>query len=87
MKGNHDIFDDQDYSPYFFAQCGSREVNGVLLTHYPVHPSQVEGRYRGNIHGHLHSKQLPDPIYQCVSAEHTGYKPVLLGDVISMLPE
>jgi calcineurin-like phosphoesterase family protein len=50
---------------------------GILLTHIPVHPSQLR---RGvlNVHGHLHARTINDPRYVCVSLEQTGFRPVRL---------
>jgi len=46
-----------------------------------VHESQMH-RYTKNIHGHMHSKSIPDPRYVCVSAEHTGLAPILMSTVL-----
>lgn len=75
IKGNHDIFALKYYTPYFKDIRGSHELDGLLLTHIPVHESQ-KTRYRGNIHGHTHDKNLPDPWYTNVSVEQIDYTPI-----------
>lgn len=58
-----------------------RRLPGALLTHIPVHPSQLRGQCV-NVHGHLHSLSLDDPRYRCVSVEQTGYAPLSLQDLM-----
>ena len=90
IKGNHDLFSLDDYTPYFKDIRGSHVLAGMLLTHIPVHPASLE-RWGGNIHGHLHSERVllpdgaPDPRYVCVSVEQTGFAPVPLDDVLARL--
>lgn len=48
---------------------------GFLMTHIPVHPSQLDRR-TVNVHGHLHARSLDDARYLCVSVEQTGFKPL-----------
>ncbi len=59
VKGNHDYFSDNWYHEAGF-QCiyGVRQINGVWLTHVPMHPQSMGGRAIGNIHGHLHAHQV-----------------------------
>ena len=47
--------------------------NKVILTHCPVHPSQLEFRYSHNIHGHVHENSLDDKRYINVCAEVIDY--------------
>lgn len=66
---------------------GSVAVGGCVLTHIPVHPSQLE-RFAANIHGHLHEKVVldddmrPDKRYVNVSVEQTDYTPVDLSAIL-----
>lgn len=84
VMGNHDQYPIEVYHAYFSRILGSAQYNKCILTHIPVHPCQLERRYRMNIHGHMHSKRIiNDPRYVCVSAERTGLAPVLLDDVIN----
>jgi calcineurin-like phosphoesterase family protein len=80
IKGNYDRFDLATYAPHFYDIGGCLSLDGFILTHIPVSDHQ-KYRYKGNIHGHLHSESLPDPWYQCVSVEQTEFKPVLLEEV------
>lgn len=82
VLGNHDRYPLAVYQQYFSKIFGAAEFGGCVLTHVPVHPGQLERRYRLNVHGHMHSKSLSDPRYVCVSAEHTGLAPVLMDSVI-----
>lgn len=54
LRGNHDIFKLKDYAKYFKDIRGSHYLEGFHLSHIPIHPESL-GRYKGNIHGHLHS--------------------------------
>ena len=82
VMGNHDVYPTERYLEYFNNVYGAAEVKGCLLTHIPVHPSELHD-YRLNIHGHMHSKQLDEDRYVCVSAEQTNLCPVELDKVIS----
>lgn len=69
------------------AGCGffktitiARWLPGFLLTHIPVHPSQLRGS-TVNVHGHLHSATVGDPRYRCVSVEQTDFAPIPLKDL------
>jgi calcineurin-like phosphoesterase family protein len=57
VKGNHDVFRIEEYLPYFKDVRGSATLNGLLLTHIPVHPDSLE-RWGRNVHGHLHSGRV-----------------------------
>jgi hypothetical protein len=85
IKGNHDIFKLQDYTPHFRDIRGYHVMDGMILSHIPVHESNLY-RFGTNIHGHLHSnrvmkdngynKEVIDPRYYCVCVEQTDFKPV-----------
>lgn len=60
IRGNHDIFKDQDY-----YDAGFESIRGVgvhvdkfILSHIPLHPDSVTERFRVNVHGHLHGNQV-----------------------------
>lgn len=76
IKGNHDIFKLKDYLPYFRDIRAYHHMDGYILSHIPVHQSQFP-RWKGNIHGHLHSNVVGDERYLCVSVEQTNYRPIL----------
>lgn len=60
IRGNHDIFRDEDYREVGFEQIhGVRVfVDKFILSHIPLHPDCVTGRFRVNVHGHLHANQV-----------------------------
>lgn len=84
VLGNHDVYPIEIYQQYFGKIFGAAELHGCILTHIPVHHSQLETRYRLNIHGHLHSKMMDDGRYICVSVEHTNLAPRLLSDILGV---
>lgn len=93
IKGNHDIFRLEEYTQFFRDVRGSHVMNGLILTHIPVHPQQLY-RFGCNIHGHLHSNrvQMPDqytgngtkndPRYYSVCVEQTDFRPILFEEVL-----
>jgi calcineurin-like phosphoesterase family protein len=94
IKGNHDIFRPEDYAPHFRDVRAYHVMNGMILSHIPLHPSAMY-RFGTNIHGHLHSnrvmkdngygKEVIDPTYHCVCVEHTDFKPILFEEVINKI--
>lgn len=88
IKGNHDIFKLEDYTPYFRDIRGYHVMPGVgvILSHIPLHIDS-HGRFGLNIHGHLHDKRVMtdgkiDVRYHCVCVEQTDYRPISLDQVI-----
>ena len=81
VMGNHDRYPTSLYLEHFNKVLGSASLRGCILTHIPVHPAQF-GRYKANIHGHLHSNKMEDGRYINVSAELTGLAPMLLDTVL-----
>lgn len=57
VMGNHDVYPIEMLTPYFEKLYGAFEYKGCILTHIPIHPVCM-GRYKLNIHGHLHSKNI-----------------------------
>jgi len=57
IRGNHDIFRDTDYVKYFRELRAYHVMNGMILSHIPVHEASL-GRFGVNIHGHLHSNRV-----------------------------
>jgi len=96
IRGNHDIFKDEEYREVGFEQLhGVRVfVDKFILSHIPLHPDCVTERFRVNVHGHLHANQVmswqvidedivykPDPRYLCVCVEQTDYTPLHFDEV------
>ncbi len=89
IKGNHDIFKLDDYTPYFEDIVAYRfyPKHGLIFSHIPVHTCQLEKRFKFNCHGHLHSNLVPDKWgkpddrYLNLCPEHTRFKPVAFDDI------
>jgi calcineurin-like phosphoesterase family protein len=57
IRGNHDIFRDDEYRKYFRELRAYHVMNGMILSHIPVHEASL-GRFGVNIHGHLHANRV-----------------------------
>ncbi len=57
IRGNHDIFQLSDYTQYFRDVRGYHVMNGLILSHVPVHTDSL-ARFGANIHGHLHANRV-----------------------------
>lgn len=99
VLGNHDTGSKDKYMKYFEKVEGAVEFGSDwILTHIPVHPQCLEGRWRVNVHGHTHSVfiknthgnkvlKTPDPRYVCVSLEQTNYFPWTYEQVLNKVRE
>ena len=98
IRGNHDIFRDDEYREHFRELRAYHVMNGMILSHIPLHPESLS-RFGTNIHGHLHSNRVmhtsfegkkPDVVdtrYHCVCVEQTDFRPILLDDVYKRIIE
>ena len=91
IRGNHDIFKDEDYRQYFRELRAYHVMNGMILSHIPIHTESL-GRFGVNIHGHLHSNRVMldgviDPRYHSVCVEQTDFRPILFEDVIQRIKD
>ena len=77
VAGNCDRLGRLIASRLFRSVTVAKWLPGALLTHIPVHASQLRGA-TVTVHGHLHSARLDDPRYRCVSVEQTDFSPVPL---------
>lgn len=97
IRGNHDIFRDDEYRTYFRELRAYHVMNGLILSHIPLHPESL-GRFGTNIHGHLHANRvMMEPVgkygipvidtrYHCVCVEQTpDFAPILFEDVIKRI--
>lgn len=57
IRGNHDIFPDVEYREYFRELRAYHVMNGMILSHIPLHEASL-GRFGVNIHGHLHASRV-----------------------------
>jgi calcineurin-like phosphoesterase family protein len=91
IRGNHDIFRDEEYREHFRELRAYHVMNGMILSHIPIH-SESLGRFGTNIHGHTHSNRVMngkviDVRYHCVCVEQTDFRPILFEDVIKRIKE
>jgi len=95
IRGNHDIFPDDEYRKYFRELRAYHVVEGMIFSHIPLHPESL-GRFGVNVHGHLHANRVMKPgsasgevvstvvdtRYHCVCVEQTpDFAPILFEDV------
>ena len=57
IRGNHDIFRDDEYREYFRELRAYHVMNGMILSHIPVHSDSL-GRFGVNVHGHTHANRV-----------------------------
>ena len=97
IRGNHDIFRDDEYRQHFRELRAYHVMNGMILSHIPIHEESL-GRFGVNIHGHLHANRVQirgfnkkpmgiDNRYHCVCVEQTDFRPILFEDVIKRIKE
>ena len=82
ILGNHD---QPQHIPkllqFVNSVCGMYKKGGYVLTHCPIHESEVT-RFHRNIHGHVHENSLDDYRYINVSCEVVNYTPMLLEELV-----
>lgn len=93
VLGNHDRRQDVPHLlKHVESVAGMIQYKGIMLTHCPIHPMELDYRFNKNIHGHIHEKQvmldipiapmeIADDRYVCVSCEQVDYKPKSLQDL------
>jgi len=86
IMGNHDVYGASEYLKYFSKVFGIVEYKGMVLSHAPLHESQLK-RWYINVHGHLHTKTLNDPRYINVSCEQINLTPVPLDYIFNKWAE
>ena len=57
IRGNHDIFRDDEYRAHFRELRAYHVMNGLILSHIPLHSDSL-GRFGTNIHGHTHANRV-----------------------------
>lgn len=92
LLGNHEHHDMSRYIPYFNKIMGMMTYgNRYVFTHIPIHPSQMETRFKDmvNVHGHVHNNEpdlfIHDTRYFNINLEFHNYTPVLLDDLDEMV--
>ena len=69
IRGNHDIFRDDEYRKYFRELRAYHVMNGMILSHIPIHEASL-GRFGTNIHGHLHANRVMKTVRVEKTSEH-----------------
>ena len=89
IRGNHDLEPTQEYLKYFSQVYGLLSVKGAFwLSHAPIHPQELRGRF--NIHGHVHQNSVRkedgtlDEKYINACVEMTRGVPQSLDDLLAM---
>jgi len=88
ILGNHDHYNVGIYLKAGFDKVrGSNMIDGVLMTHYPVHLDSHGFRALGNAHGHIHRNPSPaGPYFNCC-VEANNYEPIPIEVVAKRLKE
>ena len=90
VMGNHDRRQDvKKLLEHVNSVSGMTNYKGIILTHCPIHPMELEHRFNKNIHGHIHDNvvmldhwtNIPDTRYFCVSCERVNYRPKTLEEL------
>lgn len=91
VLGNHDRRQDVPHLLQHVESVGGMiQYKGIMLTHCPIHPMELDYRFNKNIHGHIHEKVVMkmldgweeiDDRYICVSCERVDYKPKSLEEL------
>jgi len=91
ILGNHDTFHYDVYRDYFKEVLHFHKAyKGIVLTHIPVHPGELENRstWKYNVHGHIHDHTINNlgPKYLNVNVDILGnYAPLTLDEVREQL--
>ena len=95
VLGNHDRRQDvKKLLEHVESVAGMIQYKGIMLTHCPIHPMELDYRFKHNIHGHIHKKivminrdnwgmveQVQDERYICVSCERVDFSPKTLEEL------
>ena len=92
IGGNHDVFTSHDYHKAGYEKVMAMRVMGmpdegkILFAHIPIHPASM-GRFRAQIHGHIHNAPGYGWPYINISAEVINYTPVSFEQIVSWVQE
>jgi calcineurin-like phosphoesterase family protein len=90
IGGNHDIFDVKDYLKAGYEKVMAMRImdlpkgGNALFAHIPIHPASM-GRFRAQIHGHIHNHIGYGFPYINVSAEVVNYTPVSFDELVAQI--
>lgn len=86
ILGNHDHLKMKWYIEAGFQKIRSASlVEGMLLSHYPLHQASLTFKVKGNIHGHIHQHPDVSPQHLNVSVERTNYEPIPIEEAARQL--
>lgn len=71
------------FPEYFNKVFGITKKYGAWLTHCPIHPDELRGKF--NIHGHTHNHLIDDLRYINVCVEQTNYTPISLLEIRAIM--
>lgn len=83
IRGNHDELDTQVYLKYFNSVFGLKKYKEFWLSHAPIHPNELRGKF--NLHGHVHYQSVKDDRYFNICVENLwrmGYPSLISLDQI-----
>lgn len=84
VKGNHDKFHISQYYGYMEDVVGFLSYKGKFwISHCPIHPVELRGKY--NIHGHVHHNSIDDPRYINTSFDVLDGYPISFDEIKSGL--
>jgi calcineurin-like phosphoesterase family protein len=88
ILGNHDhcpveVYEKAGFEKIYGVWGG---IDGLMLSHIPIHPASLGYRFRANVHGHIHNHPAYAPVvhegqvkpYINLSVEAINYTPVSL---------
>lgn len=83
IGGNHDDRRCcQELKNLGITVMGCLEYKGYIVTHIPVRKEHAK-EYRGNIHGHIHSYEIPSSRYINVCQDMNDYTPMTMDEIIA----
>jgi calcineurin-like phosphoesterase family protein len=84
--GNHDLENGikmQDLCNTYTDVYSLLRYKELWLSHAPIHPNELRGKY--NLHGHVHYSSVDDPRYFNCCLENTNYAPISLAEIRTRL--
>lgn len=84
IMGNHDRFPIEIYQKYFEDIRACEKRYGVIMTHIPIHPNELQYRnWKYNLHGHIHdvNKDIKDFRYINCNVDSIGLIPMSLDEL------
>lgn len=83
VRGNHDIYSTKYYMQFFDEIYGVRVLEGLAMTHIPIHPDSVKAGWI-NVHGHLHNNKVRESLgaqYFNACVEMIDYTPITIEQI------